>query len=157
MKKLSACLWFDNQAEDALTFYRSVFPHATVGTILRYTEAGPGRQGSVLTASLEIDNMSFTLLNGGPHFTFNEAVSFVINCESQEEVDGYWNKLLEGGQAQQCGWLKDKFGVSWQVIPVQLLEMMSDPDPDKARRVTQAMMQMVKLDLNVLQRAYTQP
>lgn len=155
MKKLSACLWFDNQAEDALTFYRSVFPQARVGRILRYGKAGPGPEGSVLTASLEIDNMEFTLLNGGPHFSFNEAVSFVINCESQAEVDNYWNKLLEGGEAQQCGWLKDKFGVSWQVVPVALIDMISDPDAEKSRRVTEAMMKMVKLDLDVLQRAHS--
>lgn len=154
MTKLTTCLWFDNQAEDALTFYRSVFPHAKPGKILRYGKSGPGPEGTVLTANLEIDNMEFTLLNGGPHFTFNEAVSFVINCESQQEVDSYWNKLLEGGEAQQCGWLKDKFGVSWQVVPVQLLDMLGDADTDKSRRVTEAMMKMVKLDLEVLQRAY---
>lgn len=155
MKKLTTCLWFDNQAEDALTFYRSVFPRAKVGRILRYSKAGPGHEGSVLTATLEIDNMEFTLLNGGPHFRFNEAVSFVINCESQQAVDYYWDRLLEGGEPQQCGWLKDKFGVSWQVVPVALIEMLDDPDPDKSRRVTEAMLRMVKLDLGVLQQAYS--
>lgn len=155
MKKLSVCLWFDDQAEAALAFYRSVFPQAKVGRILRYSKAGPGRDASLLTVALEINNTEVILLNGGPHFRFSEAVSLIINCESQQEVDYYWDKLLEGGEPQQCGWLKDKFGVSWQVVPLRLTEMLDDPDPDKSRRVTEAMLPMVKLDLEALQRAYT--
>jgi predicted 3-demethylubiquinone-9 3-methyltransferase (glyoxalase superfamily) len=154
MQKVTPFLWFDNQAEEAVNLYVSIFPNSKMLKVLRYGEAGPGPKGSVMTASFDLDGQRFTALNGGPHFKFTEAVSFVIDCKSQEEVDHYWDKLSAGGQTQQCGWLKDKFGVSWQITPTVLVEMMGDADPAKAKRVAKAMMKMVKIDIAKLKEAY---
>ena len=154
------CLWFDTQAEEAARFYTSVFKNSTIGTISRYSDAGRevhGRAaGTVMTVEFELNGQKFTALNGGPHFKFNEAISFQIMCKDQEEVDYHWNKLSQGGDpsAQQCGWLKDKFGLSWQVIPTPLLEMLTDPDREKADRTMEAMLQMKKLDIAELERAH---
>jgi predicted 3-demethylubiquinone-9 3-methyltransferase (glyoxalase superfamily) len=154
MQKITPFLWFDNQAEEAMNFYTSIFKNAKIGSVSRYGEAGPGPKGSVMTASFELDGLKFTALNGGPHFKFTEAISLYVNCESQEEVDYFWGKLSEGGQIQQCGWLKDKFGLSWQIIPSALSKLMGDPDRAKANRVMQAMLQMKKIDIAKLQQAY---
>jgi predicted 3-demethylubiquinone-9 3-methyltransferase (glyoxalase superfamily) len=159
MQKITPFLWFDNQAEEAAKFYISVFKNSQVGTMVRYDEAGAnvaGRpKGSVMTASFKIEGQEFTALNGGPHFKFSEAISFVISCETQEEVDYYWAKLSAGGdeQAQQCGWLKDKFGVSWQIVPVALSRLLGDKDPLKSGRVMRALLQMKKIVIADLQRA----
>jgi predicted 3-demethylubiquinone-9 3-methyltransferase (glyoxalase superfamily) len=147
-------LWFDNEAEEAMNFYVSVFKNSKVGNLTRYGDAGPGPKGSVMTASFELEGQQFTALNGGPHFKFTEAISFFVNCETQEEVDELWAKLSEGAQTQQCGWLKDKFGLSWQIIPSVLIELMNDPDPQKSRRVTEAMLRMTKIDIAKLRQAY---
>ncbi|HEU5303648.1 MAG TPA: VOC family protein [Gemmatimonadales bacterium] len=157
---ITPCLWFDTQAEEAARFYTGIFRNSRIGKISRYTEAGHevhGRPaGSVMTVEFELNGQPFTALNGGPHFTFNEAVSFQIMCNTQEEVDHYWNKLSQGGDpnAQQCGWLKDKYGLSWQVIPTALIEMMSDPDKEKSGRAMEAMLKMKKFDIAELERAY---
>ena len=159
MQRITPFLWFDTQAEEAANFYVSIFKNSEIGHISRYGKAGHeihGREpGSVMTIEFELDGQKFTALNGGPVFKFNEAVSFSIHCESQEEVDYYWEKLTAGGdkRAQQCGWLKDKFGVSWQVVPKQLLELLNDPDKQRAERVTQAMLQMKKIDIEALRQA----
>jgi predicted 3-demethylubiquinone-9 3-methyltransferase (glyoxalase superfamily) len=136
-----------------MNFYTSVFKNAKVGNISRYGEAGPGAAGSVLTASFELEGLQFTALNGGPHYKFSEAISFHVACESQEEVDYFWERLGAGGQIQQCGWLKDKFGVSWQIVPTALPRLLGNPDRAKANRVVQAMLQMKKLDIAALERA----
>jgi predicted 3-demethylubiquinone-9 3-methyltransferase (glyoxalase superfamily) len=160
VQPITPCLWFDNQAEEAARYYTSIFKNSKIGTIARYTEAGQevhGRPpGSVMTVEFELNGQPFTALNGGPLFQFNEAISFQIMCETQEEVDHYWNKLTAGGDknAQQCGWLKDKYGVSWQVVPTVLAEMMSDPDKEKSGRAMEAMLQMKKLDIAELERAF---
>jgi predicted 3-demethylubiquinone-9 3-methyltransferase (glyoxalase superfamily) len=154
VQKITPFLWFDNQAEEAMNFYTSIFKNAKIGNVSRYGEGGPGPKGSVMVASFELDGMHFTALNGGPQFKFTEAISFYVSCESQDEVDHYWDKLSEGGQTQRCGWLKDKFGVSWQIIPSALPKLMSDPDRAKAGRVMQAMLQMKKIDVAKLQQAY---
>jgi len=154
MQKISPFLWFDNQAEEAVNFYVSVFRNSKVGGVTRYGDAGPGPKGTVMVASFELEGQRFTALNGGPRFNFTEAVSFAVNCETQEEVDELWNRLAEGGQTQQCGWLKDKFGVSWQIIPSALPELMSDRDPERVRRVTEAMLQMTKIDIAKLRQAH---
>jgi len=154
MQKITPFLWFDSQAEEAVKFYTSIFKNSKVGNVSRYGEAGPGPAGSVLTASFELEGLEFTALNGGPLFKFTEAISFQVSCESQEEVDYYWKKLSEGGQIQQCGWLKDRFGVSWQITPTALHRMLKDPDPQKANRVMHAMLQMEKIDIAGLQKAY---
>ena len=154
------CLWFDSQAEEAARYYTGIFKNSKVGTIARYGEAGKEIHkrpaGSVMTVEFELNGQPFTALNGGPAFKFNEAVSFQIMCRTQEEIDHYWNKLSAGGdkQAQQCGWVKDKYGLSWQVVPTVLAEMMADPDREKADRVMEAMLQMKKLDIAELQRAF---
>jgi predicted 3-demethylubiquinone-9 3-methyltransferase (glyoxalase superfamily) len=154
MPKISPSLWFDNQAEEAANFYISVFPNSKLGKISRHTDAGPSPEGSVLTVDFELDGTGFNAINGGPHFTFSEAISFVIDCKDQAEVDYYWDHLLSGGGSQsQCGWLKDRFGVSWQVVPVALIELLSSPDKAKAKRVMDAMLQMVKLDVAKLEAA----
>lgn len=161
IQTISPCLWFDNQAEDAAKFYTGIFKNSRIVNISRYGEAGReihGRPaGSVMTVAFELEGQAFTALNGGPVFTFNEAVSFQIYCETQREVDYYWEKLSAGGDenAQQCGWLKDKFGLSWQVVPTVLPEMISDPDPKKSQRTFEAMLRMKKLDIDKLQRAYS--
>ncbi len=159
MQKITPFLWFDNQAEEAAKFYTSVFKNSKIGRILRYDEVSAkaaGRPaGSVLTVEFEIEGQKFTALNGGPHFKFNESVSFVVNCKTQEEVDYFWEKLTsDGGQESECGWLKDKFGLSWQVTPTVLIDMLNDNDPKKAGRVMKAMMQMQKIEINKLKAAY---
>jgi predicted 3-demethylubiquinone-9 3-methyltransferase (glyoxalase superfamily) len=163
MKKLIPCLWFDTQAEEAANFYASVFMAASVGRITRYGKAGQeihGRpEGSAMTVEFAIDGQEFVALNGGPVFQFNEAVSFQVMCETQEEVDYYWERLSEGGdeKAQQCGWLKDRYGLSWQIVPLALTEMLDDPDRSKSERVMSAMLQMKKLDIAGLRQAYERP
>jgi predicted 3-demethylubiquinone-9 3-methyltransferase (glyoxalase superfamily) len=154
MQKITPFLWFDDQAEEAMNFYASTFKNSKVGGVTRYGEAGPGPKGSVMTASFELEGQQFTALNGGPRFKFTEAVSFVVSCETQDEVDELWERLSEGGQTQQCGWLKDKFGLSWQIVPIALMELMSDPDPNRSRRVMEAMLQMTKIDIAKLRQAY---
>jgi predicted 3-demethylubiquinone-9 3-methyltransferase (glyoxalase superfamily) len=160
MQKIAPCLWFDNQAEEAARFYTGIFKNSKIASITRYGEAGReihGRPaGSVMTAAFELDGQPFTALNGGPLFKFNEAISLQVFCANQEEVDHYWDKLSAGGdkKAQQCGWLKDKYGVSWQVVPTVLLEMVSDPNSKKSQHAFEAMLQMKKLDIDKLQRAY---
>jgi predicted 3-demethylubiquinone-9 3-methyltransferase (glyoxalase superfamily) len=159
MQKITPFLWFDHQAEEAAKFYTSVFENSKVGKILRYDEAAAkaagGPVGSVLTIEFEIGGQKFTALNGGPEFKFNEAISFVVNCDTQEEVDYFWEKLsADGGQESQCGWLKDKFGVSWQIVPTVLIEMLQDKDSEKSERVMKAMLQMQKIDIKTLKEAY---
>ena len=160
MSKIAPCLWFDHQAEEAATFYTSIFKNSKINQTSYYSDAGAqvsGRpRGSVLAVAFELDGQEFTALNGGPMFKFNEAVSLQVNCANQDEVDYFWNKLSAGGdtKAQQCGWLKDKFGVSWQVVPTAIAKMFSDPDPEKTNRVMQAMLPMKKLDIRALREAY---
>jgi predicted 3-demethylubiquinone-9 3-methyltransferase (glyoxalase superfamily) len=154
MQKISPFLWFDNQAEEAMHHYVSIFKNSKVGKITRYGDAGPGPKGTVMVASFELEGQRFAALNGGPQFRFTEAISFVVNCETQKEVDDLWEKLGEGGQFQQCGWLKDKFGLSWQIVPTALIELISDPDPVKSRRVMEAMLQMTKIDIAKLRQAH---
>lgn len=154
MQKITPFLWFDNKAEEAMNFYVSVFKNSKNVSITRYGEAGPGAKGTVMTARFLIEGQEFVALNGGPVFTFTPAISFVVNCETQEEVDRLWEKLSEGGEKQQCGWLKDKFGVSWQIIPRVLVEMLNDPDPVKSQRVMKAMLPMGKIDIKKLKQAY---
>ena len=154
MPKTTPCLWFDTQGEDAAKFYTSVFPNSRVTAVTRYGEAGPRPAGMALTVEFELDGQAYTALNGGPEFTFSEAISFQIDCKDQDEVDHYWTKLSEGGEEGPCGWLKDKFGLSWQVVPRALPELLGDPDQEKAQRVMAAMMGMKKIDVAGLQRAY---
>jgi predicted 3-demethylubiquinone-9 3-methyltransferase (glyoxalase superfamily) len=157
MQKISPFLWFDNNAEEAANFYVAIFKDSKVLKIARYGEAGPGPAGSVMVVNFQIEGQDFIALNGGPLFKFTEAISFVINCQTQEEVDHYWNKLTAGGgQESQCGWLKDKYGLSWQVTPTILGELLADKDQKKAQRVMQAMLQMKKIDIAALQRAAAQ-
>ena len=152
---LTTCLWFDTQAEEAATYYTSIFRDAKLGNISRYGEGGPRPAGMVITAEFELNGQRFVALNGGPEYTFTEAISFQIPCADQAEVDYYWEQLTaDGGQPGPCGWLKDKFGVSWQVIPAVLGSLLGDPDPDKAARATQAMLSMGKLDIAALERAH---
>lgn len=159
-QKIAACLWFDDQAEEAVAFYAGIFKDSRIVSVARYGEAGReihGRPaGSVMSVAFELNGQPFTAINGGPLFQFSEAISFQIFCQTQEEVEYYWGKLSAGGdeKAQQCGWLKDRYGVSWQVIPTVLMEMMQDPDHVKSQRATQAMLQMKKLDIAKLKRAY---
>lgn len=153
MQKITPFLWFETQAEEAAKFYVSVFKNSKITNIMRVGDAGPGPKGSVLVVGFEIEGVAFSALNGGPNFKINEAISFVVHCESQQEVDDYWSKLSEGGKEIQCGWLKDKFGVAWQVVPTAFFKLAADPDPAKAARVMQAMMKMVKLDIAALERA----
>jgi predicted 3-demethylubiquinone-9 3-methyltransferase (glyoxalase superfamily) len=154
-QKITPYLWFDKEAEEAMNFYVSVFKDAEAGDVSRYGEGGPMPAGTALTASFKLFGQEFVALNGGPEFNFTEATSFMIDCGDQEEVDYYWNRLTEGGgEESMCGWLKDKFGLSWQVTPRRLLELLQDEDPDKANRVMQAMLQMRKIDIAELERAY---
>jgi predicted 3-demethylubiquinone-9 3-methyltransferase (glyoxalase superfamily) len=157
-KRITPCLWFDDEAEDAANFYVSVFKNAKIGRISRYGKEGReihGREaGSVMTVEFEIDGQPFVALNGGPHFRFSEAISFQVHCDTQEEIDYFWSRLTEGGQEVQCGWLKDKFGLSWQIVPTVLPKMLTDPDPAKSQRVTRAFLQMKKFDIAALERAY---
>jgi predicted 3-demethylubiquinone-9 3-methyltransferase (glyoxalase superfamily) len=160
MQKITPCLWFDSNAEEAAKFYASVFKNSKIGKISRYGKEGyeiHGKPaGTVLTVEFELNGQKFTALNGGPIFKFNEAISFQVSCESQEELDYYWEKLSEGGdkKAQQCGWLKDKYGVSWQIVPTVLGEMLQDKNPEKTERVMKALLQMKKLDIQTLKQAY---
>jgi predicted 3-demethylubiquinone-9 3-methyltransferase (glyoxalase superfamily) len=157
-QKITPCLWFDTQAEEAARFYVSIFNNSKIRAVSRYSKAGHeihGKQpGSVMTVAFEIDGQAFLALNGGPNFKFNEAVSFQISCETQEEIDHFWSRLTEGGQERPCGWLKDRYGVSWQVAPAMLPQMLTDPDAEKIERVTNAFLQMKKFDIAVLKRAH---
>lgn len=154
MQKITPFLWFDNNAEEAMNFYTSIFKNSKLGQVRRYGEAGPGPKGSVMTATFQIEGQEFMALNGGPAFKFSPAISFFVNCETQEEVDALWEKLSAGGETMQCGWVKDKFGVTWQIIPKALGELMGDKDPQKSQRVMQAMMKMIKIDVAALKRAH---
>ena len=153
MQRITPFLWFNHEAEEAAAFYTAIFQDSKIGRIVRCGDAGPGPKGSALTVAFELAGQEFVGLNGGPHFTFNEAISFVVNCESQAEVDSFWERLSAGGQPS-CGcWLKDKFGVSWQVVPTALPRLLADPDPQKTQRVMQALMQMQKVDIRRLEQA----
>jgi predicted 3-demethylubiquinone-9 3-methyltransferase (glyoxalase superfamily) len=153
IQKITPFLWFDHQAEEAASFYVSIFPNSKLVKVSRYGEAGPGPAGSAMTVEFQLDGQSFVALNGGPHFKFTEAISFVVNCQTQDEVDSYWEKLSAGGAQVQCGWLKDKFGLSWQIVPTVLPELLSNPDPAKSQRVMKAMLTMKKLDIHALKQA----
>jgi predicted 3-demethylubiquinone-9 3-methyltransferase (glyoxalase superfamily) len=153
MQKFTPCLWFDTEGEEAATFYTSVFPNSKILEITRYGSAGPRAEGMVMTVSFELDGQRFIALNGGPDFTFSEAISFEVSCDSQEEVDRFWSTLSEGGEEGPCGWLKDKFGVSWQIVPKRLVELITDPDQEKAQRVMAAMLKMRKIEIDELERA----
>ena len=154
MQTIVPCLWFDTEGEAAARFYTSVFPNSRIGEVSRYGSAGPRSEGTVMTVSFELDGQQFVALNGGPEFKFTEAISFLVNCETQEEVDELWEKLSEGGEKGPCGWLRDKYGVSWQVTPIVLEQMLRDPDPEKSQRVMKAMMEMGKIEIEPLRRAY---
>ncbi|HEY7313837.1 MAG TPA: VOC family protein [Gemmataceae bacterium] len=156
-QKITPFLWFDQQAEEAAGFYVSIFPNSRIVKVVRYGETGPGPPGSVMTVEFQLDGQSFVALNGGPHFKFTEAISFVVNCQSQDEVDAYWEKLSAGGAEVQCGWIKDKFGLSWQIVPTVLPELLSAADPEKAQRVMKAMLAMKKLDIHALKQAFDRP
>jgi predicted 3-demethylubiquinone-9 3-methyltransferase (glyoxalase superfamily) len=153
MQKITPFLWFDNQAEEAMNFYTSIFKNSKPGKIARYGEAGPESKGKVLTAAFQLEGQEFVALNGGPKYKFTPAISFFVSCETQEEIDYYWDKLSDGGQIQQCGWLTDKYGVSWQIVPRILPELLTSKDPAKAQRAMQAMLQMKKLDIAALRKA----
>ena len=154
MQKITPWLWFDTEAEDAAALYTSVFPNAKVVDVTRYGESGPRQAGMVMTVEFELDGQTFVALNGSPEFTFSEAVSFQVSCETQEEVDWYWRKLTEdGGEEGQCGWLKDRFGLSWQIVPDVLPKLLEDPDPERSQRVMSAMLEMKKLDIEELEQA----
>jgi predicted 3-demethylubiquinone-9 3-methyltransferase (glyoxalase superfamily) len=156
MQKITPFLWFDNNAEEAMNFYTSIFKNSKTKSISRYGEGAPMPKGTVMTGSFQLDGQEFIALNGGPMFKFTEAISFFVNCETQEEVDELWEKLSAGGQKSRCGWLKDKFGVSWQIIPTALGQMLQDKDPEKSKRVMQAMLKMDKIDIKTLKQAYDQ-
>jgi predicted 3-demethylubiquinone-9 3-methyltransferase (glyoxalase superfamily) len=156
MQKIVTFLWFDNQAEEAVNLYTSIFKNSKITSIARYGEGAPVPKGTVMTVNFQLEGQEFIALNGGPTFKFTEAISLFVNCETQDEVDTLWNKLTEGGQESQCGWLKDKYGLSWQIIPTTLMKLMSDPDREKAGRVMQAMLQMKKIDIAKLKQAYEQ-
>jgi predicted 3-demethylubiquinone-9 3-methyltransferase (glyoxalase superfamily) len=154
MQKITPFLWFDGQAEEAMNFYTSIFKNSKIVSVMHYGEAGPGAKGTVMSATFEIQGQEFIVLNGGPHFKFSPAISFFVNCETQEEVDELWQKLSEGGKTNRCGWLDDKFGVSWQIVPTALGVMLQDKDAEKSQKVMAAMLQMDKLDIETLRRAY---
>ncbi len=156
MQKIVTFLWFDNQAEEAMNFYTSIFKNSKIKNIARYGEAGPGPKGSVMICTFQIEGQDFMALNGGPVFSFTPAISLYVNCETQEEVDELWEKLSASGEKSRCGWLKDKYGLSWQIIPTALGEMMQDKDPAKSQRVMKAMLQMDKIDIKTLRQAYEQ-
>jgi predicted 3-demethylubiquinone-9 3-methyltransferase (glyoxalase superfamily) len=156
MQRITPFLWFDGKAEEAAKFYVSIFKNSRIGTVNRYGDHGPGPKGTVMIATFQIDGQDFIALNGGPQFKFTPAVSFVVNCETQEEVDHYWDQLSEGGTQQRCGWLQDQFGVSWQIVPTALARLMSSPDREKTGRVMAALMQMQKIDVERLQQAFDQ-
>jgi predicted 3-demethylubiquinone-9 3-methyltransferase (glyoxalase superfamily) len=153
MSKVTPCLWFDTEGEEAARFYTSVFPNSRIVDVTRYGEAGPRPEGMVMTVTFDLDGQRFVALNGGPDFTFNEAVSFQVDCETQNEVDAYWSRLGDGGEQGPCGWLKDRYGVSWQIVPRALPELLADDDRDKSQRVMRAMLGMRKIDIDELERA----
>ena len=153
-QKITPFLWFDDKAEEAVSFYVSIFENSKIGSVSRYGEEGPGPAGTVMVVTFTLDGQEFMALNGGPEFKFTEAISLLVNCQTQEEVDKFWDKLSKGGERGPCGWLKDKYGLSWQVVPTALGEMLQDRDPEKASRVMQAMLQMSKIDIKTLERAY---
>ena len=157
MPKTTPCLWFDTKGEEAAEFYTSIFPNSKIVEVTRYGSAGPRPEGMVMTVSFVLDGQDFIALNGGPEFTFSEAISFEVSCGSQEEVDEYWTRLGEGGQEGPCGWLKDRYGLSWQIVPTALTELITDPDTERAQRAMQAMLQMKKIDIAELRRAADQP
>jgi predicted 3-demethylubiquinone-9 3-methyltransferase (glyoxalase superfamily) len=157
IQKITPFLWFDHQAEEAAGFYASIFPNSKIVKVVRYGKAGPGPPGSAMTVEFQLEGQTFVALNGGPLFKFTEAISFVVNCQAQDEVDAYWDKLSAGGSDLQCGWLKDKFGLSWQIVPTVLSELLSDPDPQKSQRVMKALMTMKKLDIRALKQAFDNP
>jgi predicted 3-demethylubiquinone-9 3-methyltransferase (glyoxalase superfamily) len=152
--KITPFLWFDDNAEEAAKFYTSIFKHSKIMSIVRYGDAGPGPKGTVMTVAFQLEGQDFTALNGGPRFTFSPAISLVVNCKTQAEVDELWERLSEGGETQQCGWLTDKYGVSWQIVPTVLSEMLQDKDAQKSQRVMRAMLQMTRLDIKRLKQAY---
>jgi predicted 3-demethylubiquinone-9 3-methyltransferase (glyoxalase superfamily) len=154
MQKITPFLWFDDKAEEAMNFYTSIFKNSKVERITRYGQGGPGPKGTVMSCTFQLEGQEFMALNGGPQFTFSPAISFFVNCETQEEVDELWEKLSEGGKKERCGWLKDKYGLSWQIIPTTLGKLLSDPNPEKSNRVMKAMLQMDKIDIARLQQAY---
>jgi len=155
MQKITPFLWYDDKAEEAVNFYTSIFKNSKVLSVLRYGETGPGPKGSVMSVEFQLEGQEFVALNGGPHFKFTEAISFVVNCETQEEVDYFWEKLTaDGGAESMCGWLRDKYGLSWQVVPTILSELMQDKDAEKSQRVMKAMLQMKKIDIETLKQAY---
>jgi len=154
MQKITPFLWFDNNAEEAMNFYVSIFKNSRVGRVTRYGDAGPGPKGTVMSATFELDGQEFFALNGGPQFQFTPAISLFVNCETQQEVDELWEKLSAGGKKEKCGWLKDKYGLSWQIIPKALGRMLGDRDPEKSKRVMQAMLQMSKIEVEALKKAY---
>jgi predicted 3-demethylubiquinone-9 3-methyltransferase (glyoxalase superfamily) len=153
MQNITPCLWFDTEGEDAANFYTSIFPNSKIRDIARYGSAGPRAEGTVMTVSFELDGQEFVALNGGPNFEFSEAISFQVSCKDQDEVDRYWDELSAGGEEGPCGWLKDKFGLSWQIVPTALLELLSNPDKEKAQRVMAAMLEMKKIQIDELERA----
>jgi len=155
MQKITTFLWFDHQAEDAAKFYVSLFKNSKITHVARYGDAGPGPKGSVMIVNFQLDGQEFIALNGGPQFKFTEAISLLVNCETQPEVDHLWDQLSEGGRKDRCGWLKDKYGLSWQIVPTALVKLMSDSDREKSGRVMQAMLQMDKIDIQRLEQAYT--
>ncbi len=157
MQKIAPFLWFDGKAEEAMNFYISIFGNSAVVSVFRYGEGGPGPKGTVMSATFRLEGEEFMALNGGPQFTFSPAISFFVNCETQDEVDRLWEKLSEGGEKSRCGWLRDKYGLSWQVIPRILGELLQDKDAEKSARVMQAMLRMGKIDIEALKRAYSQP
>jgi predicted 3-demethylubiquinone-9 3-methyltransferase (glyoxalase superfamily) len=154
MQKITPFLWFDGKAEEAMNFYTAIFKNSKAVDVRRSGDAGPGAKGSVMSATFQLEGQDFIALNGGPHFSFTPAISFFVTCETQAEVDDLWDKLVAGGKPQRCGWLTDKFGLSWQIVPSALGRMLQDQDPAKSSRVMKAMMQMVKLDIGALQQAY---
>jgi predicted 3-demethylubiquinone-9 3-methyltransferase (glyoxalase superfamily) len=155
MDRFITCLWFDDRGEEAARFYTSIFPNSKLGEIARYGSAGPRPEGMVMTVAFELNGQKFVALNGGPHFTFNEAISFQVMCADQDEVDKYWSVLSDGGEEGPCGWLKDRFGLSWQIVPVRLPELLGDPDAERAQRVMAAMLEMKKIEIGELERAAT--
>jgi predicted 3-demethylubiquinone-9 3-methyltransferase (glyoxalase superfamily) len=155
MSKITPCLWFDTDGEEAARFYTSLFPNSRIGHVSRYGEAGPGPAGTAMTVSFELDGEPFLALNGGPNHTFSDAVSFKVSCADQDEVDRFWDALTEGGEEGRCGWLKDRFGLSWQIVPTRLPELLGNPDAEKAGRAMAAMMTMKKIQIDALERAAT--
>lgn len=154
MPNIKPFLWFDHEAEEAANFYVSIFPNSAIDGITRYGDGGPRPNGTVMTVAFRLDGQEFVALNGGPHFTFSPAVSFVVPCETQDELDRYWDRLSQGGESQRCGWLQDQYGLSWQVVPAALPKLLQSGDPDRSQRVMSAIMTMAKLDIATLQRAY---